>query len=174
MENCQKIIQREKWHEGKSTKRNVLSYGGSLYYNPSKKEVRELITSGVREIVENYDVDGIHMDDYFYPSFTKENVNTAFDAREYNESEEKRQGKDIYTYRCGQVNSLVRQIKETIRETDSSVVYGISPAGNFETLTSRYAYYVDIYRWLSSNAYVDYICRRFTGDLSIRRRLSTG
>lgn len=147
-----------KWHEGKSTKRNVLSYGGSLYYNPSKKEVRELITSGVREIVENYDVDGIHMDDYFYPSFTKENVNTAFDAREYNESEEKRQGKDIYTYRCGQVNSLVRQIKETIRETDSSVVYGISPAGNFETLTSRYAYYVDIYRWLSSNAYVDYIC----------------
>ena len=56
------------------------------------------------------------MDDYFYPSFTKENVNTAFDAREYNESEEKRQGKDIYTYRCGQVNSLVRQIKETIRE----------------------------------------------------------
>lgn len=147
-----------KWHEGKSTKRNVLSYGGSLYYNPSKKEVRELITSGVREIVENYDVDGIHMDDYFYPSFTRENVGTAFDAREYNESEDKKQGKDIYTYRCGQVNSLVRHIKKTIREIDASVVYGISPAGNFETLTSRYAYYVDIYRWLSSDAYVDYIC----------------
>lgn len=147
-----------KWHEAKSTKRNVLSYGGSLYYNPSKKEVRELIIQGVREIVENYEVDGIHMDDYFYPSFTKYNVKTAFDAQEFEESKEKKEGKDIYTYRCSQVNCLVRQIKKTIEDTDSSVVYGISPAGNLKTLTSPYAYYVDIYRWLSSDDYVDYIC----------------
>ena len=63
--------QARKWHAKKSTRRNVLSYGGSLYYNPSKKAVRTLITNGVKEIVQNYDVDGIHMDDYFYPSFTK-------------------------------------------------------------------------------------------------------
>ncbi len=41
---------------------------------PIQKAVRTLITNGVKEIVQNYDVDGIHMDDYFYPSFTKRNV----------------------------------------------------------------------------------------------------
>ena len=56
-----------------AVKRNVLSYGGKLYYNPSKPEVRNLIINGVKEIVRNYDVDGIHMDDYFYPSFSSKN-----------------------------------------------------------------------------------------------------
>ena len=106
--------QARKWHAKKSTRRNVLSYGGSLYYNPSKKAVRTLITNGVKEIVQNYDVDGIHMDDYFYPSFTKRNVKKAS--------------------------------------------YGISPAGNIDNLTSKYSYYVDIYKWLNSTEYVDYIC----------------
>ena len=147
-----------KWQEGKSTKRNVLSYGGSLYYNPAKKEVRELIVNGVREIVENYDVDGIHMDDYFYPSFTEENVDTAFDAREYHQSKEKKQGMSIAEYRRNQVNTLVRQIRKAIQEIDPEVTYGISPAGNLENLTSDYAYYVDIKRWLASDQYVDYIC----------------
>lgn len=52
-------------------KRNILSYEGSLYYNPSSESVRNLIIQGVKEIVQNYNVDGIHMDDYFYPSFTE-------------------------------------------------------------------------------------------------------
>ena len=35
---------------------------------------------------------------------------------------------------------------------------GISPAGNIDNLTSKYSYYVDIYKWLNSTEYVDYIC----------------
>ena len=46
-------------------KENILSYEGSLYYNPSSESVRNLIIQGVKEIVQNYNVDGIHMDDYF-------------------------------------------------------------------------------------------------------------
>ena len=38
-----------------------------IYLNPAKKEVQELIVNGIVEIVENYDIDGIHFDDYFYP-----------------------------------------------------------------------------------------------------------
>ena len=77
-----------KWHESSdaSDRRNVLSYNGQLYYNPSKPEVRELIIDGVEEIVRNYDVDGIHMDDYFYPSFSSSNYDETFDAQEYNAS----------------------------------------------------------------------------------------
>ena len=63
-----------RWHESQSAseQRNVLEYDGRLYFNPSKPEVRELIINGAKEIVRNYDVDGIHLDDYFYPSFTME------------------------------------------------------------------------------------------------------
>ena len=146
------------WHAEKSTKRNVLSYGGSLYYNPSKKAVKDLIINGVKEIVQNYDVDGIHMDDYFYPFFTKQNVKTAFDAKEYEESSYKKSGKSIYAYRRAQVNSLVSQMKAAIKKINPNVTYGISPAGNIDNLTSKYSYYVDIYRWLNSTKYVDYIC----------------
>ena len=150
--------QARKWHAKKSTRRNVLSYGGSLYYNPSKKAVRTLITNGVKEIVQNYDVDGIHMDDYFYPSFTKRNVKKAFDAKEYKKSSYKKKKKSIYTYRRAQVNTLVKQMKKAVKSVDPNVSYGISPAGNIDNLMSKYSYYVDIYKWLNSTEYVDYIC----------------
>lgn len=147
-----------KWHAKKSTSRNVLAYNGSLYYNPSKKEVRTLIINGVKEIVKNYKVDGIHMDDYFYPSFTKKNVKTAFDAKEYNKSSYKKNKKSIYTYRRAQVSTLVKDMKAAIKKIDKNVTYGISPAGNIDNLTSNYSYYVDIYKWTNSTKYVDYIC----------------
>lgn len=129
-----------KWHAKKSTSRNVLAYNGSLYYNPSKKEVRTLIINGVKEIVKNYKVDGIHMDDYFYPSFTKKNVKTAFDAKEYNKSSYKKNKKSIYTYRRAQVSTLVKDMKAAIKKIDKNVTYGISPAGNIDNLTSNYSY----------------------------------
>lgn len=145
------------WHQSNSTKRNVLSYGGKLYYNPSKEEVRTLIINGVKEIVQNYDVDGIHMDDYFYPSFSSKNYKTAFDAKEYNASTEKRNGDNIVTYRRKQVNLLVKGIKSAIKEIDPNVTFGISPAGNIDNLKSKYKYYVDIETWTKSTEYVDYI-----------------
>ena len=147
-----------KWHAKKSTSRNVLAYNGSLYYNPSKKAVRTLIINGVTEIVKNYKVDGIHMDDYFYPSFTSKNVKTAFDAKEYNKSSYKKKKKSIYTYRRAQVSTLVKDMKAAIKKVNKNVTYGISPAGNIDNLTSKYSYYVDIKKWTNSTKYVDYIC----------------
>ena len=147
-----------KWHANKSTRRNVLSYRGQLYYNPSKKSVRTLIVNGVQEIAANYDVDGIHMDDYFYPSFGYGNVRTAFDAREYNKSAEKKQGVSIADYRRKQVNTLVKRIYQAVKATKPGVTFGISPAGDPSELTSDYAHYVDYRTWLSSSSYIDYIC----------------
>lgn len=147
------------WHSSSSaaTRRNVLSYGGKLYYNPSKAEVRNLIINGVKEIVQKYNVDGIHMDDYFYPSFTAKNYKTAFDAKEYNASIEKKNGMSIVNYRRKQVDLLVSGIKAAIKEVKPNVTFGISPAGNIDNLTSKYAYYVNIKQWTNSTKYVDYI-----------------
>ena len=150
--------QARKWHNKKSTKRNVLSYNGKLYYNPSKAAVRKLIVNGVKEIVTNYNVDGIHMDDYFYPSFSKANVKKAFDAKEYKASSLKKQGKSITYYRRTQVNLLVKQIHDAVKAIKPSATFGISPAGVPSELLSSYAHYVDYRTWMRSTAYIDYIC----------------
>lgn len=147
-----------KWHNKKKTRRNVLAYKGSLYYNPAKAQVRNLIVNGVKEIVENYDVDGIHMDDYFYPAFSSSNVNSAFDAKEYRASTMAKGKQNIVSFRREQVNMLVKAIHSAVKSIDPSVTFGISPAGNIDNLTSRYSYYVDINKWLNSSDYVAYIC----------------
>ena len=151
--------QARKWHNSSkaTTRRNVLSYGGKLYYNPAKKAVRTLIINGVKEIVTNYDIDGIHMDDYFYPSFSSSNYASAFDAKEYKASLDKRNGMSIENYRRKQVNLLVSGINSAIKAIDKSVTFGISPAGEIDNLTSKYSYYVDIKTWTKSKKYVDYI-----------------
>lgn len=46
----------------------ILTYNNAMYYNPAKEAVKQYVTDTVAEIIENYDVDGIHFDDYFYPS----------------------------------------------------------------------------------------------------------
>lgn len=151
-----------KWHNSSSTSRNVLSFGGKLYYNPSKKEVQKLIINGVKEIVTNYKVDGIHFDDYFYPSFSSSNVKTSFDATEYNAYKKARESagksyQSIYNWRRANVNSLVSGVYSAVKSINKGVEFGISPAGNIDNLKSNYSYYVDIDTWFNHTGYVDYI-----------------
>lgn len=163
------------WYSSQSTKRNVLSYDGSLYYNPSSKDVRKLIIQGVQEIVQNYDVDGIHMDDYFYPSFTETNVSAAFDAPEYQQqlqkslkdnspdnfsstsNSAKNDSLSLADWRRDNVNQLVAGIYKVIKNVNSNITFGISPAGNLDNLRSNLEYYVDIDTWINKSGYVDYL-----------------
>lgn len=148
-----------KWHGSSkaSTRRNVLAYKGNLYYNPAKPAVRQLIINGVKEIVRNYNVDGIHLDDYFYPSFTSGNYKKVFDAKEYKASKDKKKGKSIVYWRRKQVNTLVKGIYKAVKSIRKNCSFGISPAGNIDNLTSKYSYYVDIKNWTTKTGYVDYI-----------------
>ena len=72
--------------------------------------------------------------------------------------EKNKKKKSIYIYRRAQVSTLVRDMKKAIKKINPNVTYGISPAGNIDNLTSKYSYYVDIYKWTKSTQYVDYIC----------------
>jgi uncharacterized lipoprotein YddW (UPF0748 family) len=152
------------WHddEDSSNDRNVLSFNGNLYYNPSSKEVQTLLVNGIKEIVNNYDVDGIHFDDYFYPSLGTSYASN-FDATEYKTyaAECKESGKtalSIADWRRNNVNTLVKNVYSAIKKIDSTVQFGISPAGNYNNLSSNSGYYVDYKTWLSSSSYIDYIC----------------
>ena len=152
-----------KWSAKKATKRNVLTYGGKVYYNPAKKEVRQLIVNGVKEIVTGYDVDAIHFDDYFYPTMPPKQYQNAFDAPEYRAyvKQQKKQNKGykgIVNWRRSNVSTLVKEVYQAIKKINPDVEFGISPAGNIENLRSKNSYYVDIDTWLKNPGYVDYIC----------------
>ncbi len=136
---------------------------GGVYYNPALEEVRALITSGVAEIVENYDVDGIHFDDYFYPY----GVTDYPDAEDY---EKYGAGfADIADFRRNNVNMLVKQVSEKIHKINPKVSFGISPFGIWDNkrdnplgsdttgMSSYREIYADSKKWVESG-WVDYIC----------------
>ena len=143
--------------------RNVLIYSGKIYYNPSKKAVQKLIVNGIKEIVKNYDVDGIHFDDYFYPEYLGSSYETVFDGQEYKEYAAKAKAKgervmDIIEWRRDNVNTLVKSIYTAVKEIDETVEFGISPGGYIDHLLEPDRNYVDFPTWLSNDGYIDYIC----------------
>jgi uncharacterized lipoprotein YddW (UPF0748 family) len=159
-----------KWYEDddEDNDRNVLAFDtnsngiDNLYYNPASVQVRNLIIKGVQEIVKNYDVDGIHMDDYFYPSLGTK-YQTTFDSIEYSDYvisciTKGTVPNTIVNWRRNNVNYLVKRIYSEIKKIDSKVVFGISPQGNIDNLYSSSQHYTDVEKWMSSNEYIDYIC----------------
>ena len=116
-----------------------------IYYNPASKEVKDLIISGVKEIVENYEVSGILFDDYFYPSNT-------IDLENYKEYQDQM---SLTDFRLAQTNELIRSVYKTIKNINKKVMFGVSPDGN---ITNNYEYiYADVKKWLSEEEYVDFI-----------------
>ena len=126
----------------------VLASGSGLYYNPARSVVQSLVIKGVLEIVENYDVDGIHFDDYFYPT-----QDPSFDEAAY---EELGDGKTLAEFRRYQVNKLIYNTYRAIKQKDSKVVFGISPAADIDKNMNEM--YSDVKRWGSRSGYVDYLC----------------
>lgn len=137
-----------------SNDRWAILHKGQYYLNPSFAEVRDMVINGVKEIVDNYDVDGIHFDDYFYPSLNDSDSSLWFDKPEYDESGS---SLSISDWRRENVNMLVKGVYEAIKSIDSNVEFGISPAGNLDNLRRNDAHFVDIDRWFSEDGYVDYI-----------------
>ncbi len=126
----------------------VFEVGGGVYYNPALTEVQDMVVDGIAEIVENYDVDGIHLDDYFY----NENCDMTIDSDDYAASGTKLSQAQ---WRRENVNTLVRKIYKKIKSIDSTVTFGISPQGNNDN--NYNVQYSDVKLWLSTEGYVDYI-----------------
>ena len=129
----------------------VIVLDNGIYYNPADEEVIELIVSGVEEIVRNYDVDGIHFDDYFYPTTSE-----SFDKTYYNEYKQNGGKLKLAEWRRQNVNTLIKEVYSAIKAIDSSCRFGVSPAGNMDQ--NYNTLYCDVYTWVTSKGYVDYIC----------------
>ncbi len=118
--------------------------GKGIYYNPASEEVQDLIISGIEELLENYDIDGIHFDDYFYPS-------DDIDEQEYKEYQAVMTRQEFH---LTQVNHLVQRVYETVKKKEG-VLFGISPEGNIENNYEKNA--ADVKTWLKEEGYIDYI-----------------
>lgn len=126
----------------------VKQAAGGQYLDPSRQDVRDCIAAGVQEILDGYAVDGIHLDDYFYPT-----TDEAFDAAEYAAGT----NLSLEDWRRENVNALVRQLYQLVHtggRTAGTVPLGISPQGNND---NNYAQqYSDAALWLSTPGYIDY------------------
>ncbi|MDR0427980.1 MAG: family 10 glycosylhydrolase [Dysgonamonadaceae bacterium] len=106
-----------------------IEYGNQIYFDPGLPQSREYICKVVEDIVKRYDVDAIHMDDYFYPYPI---AGVPFpDDRSFNRYGQaqgfgKNQRDD---WRRNNVNTLIREIKRTIVLEKPYVRFGISPFG---------------------------------------------
>ena len=131
----------------------VVVRSDGIYYNPAAPQVRKLIIDGVREIVENYDVDGIHFDDYFYPT-----SNEDFDQSEYAayQAEAGDSALSLDAWRRTQTNLLVSGVYSAIKQVKPDVLFGVSPQASVEK--NQTSCFADVQRWASEEGYVDYIC----------------
>lgn len=146
-------------------------YDGKLYFDPALPESREFITNVVMDIVERYDVDGIHFDDYFYPYPVK---GIEFpDSKSYS-----KYGKGMKrdNWRRQNVDKLIENLHKKISQAKPWVVFGISPFGIWRNKSSdprgsataglqNYdALYADVLLW-AEKGWVDYLMPQLYWDL---------
>ncbi len=103
----------------------MLPYGTKYYYNPGLPEVRNRFSKIIAELVTNYDVDAIHFDDYFYPYKIKD---LEFeDSLSFETYAKPHQSLD--DWRRSNIDSLVKDVNQTIKSIKPWVQFGISPFG---------------------------------------------
>lgn len=130
-----------------------LKTDNGIFLDPSNETAQQLISDGVKEIAENYDVDGIQFDDYFYPT-----EDESFDKKQYEayiEKYGKENSMSLDNWRMQNVNTLICKVYRTIKSVDSSVEFGISPQGNIGNNDGLYA---DVKSWCTCKGFADYIC----------------
>lgn len=136
----------------------VLHQDGHMYFNPGIAEARQYVIDGVMEIINRYEVDGIHFDDYFYPDedFPDEEAFLASGAT------------DLLEWRRENINALISKTNAAIDAFDANVVFGVSPFGIWRNDTSSLlgshtrglesysAHAADSRRWVKEG-WVDYL-----------------
>lgn len=106
----------------------VIHHNGMVYLDPGIPEVKQHIVDVVMEIVSNYDIDAIHFDDYFYPS---EDFADIHSYQAYGEG-----FTNIEDWRRNNVNTLIEEVYNSIKEIKPWVQFGISPFGIWRNLNT--------------------------------------
>lgn len=150
----------------------IVTSGNKKYINPGIPEARKHIVDTIMEVVNNYEIDGVHLDDYFYPSsgsFDDELTYLAFNNNPLIVRAE---------WRRNNINLFVEQLGKSIHRVKAGVEFGISPFGVWRnhdidrtgsnTRASITAYdnmFADVRTWIQEE-WVDYVAPQLYWSLS--------
>ena len=138
----------------------VKTVDGGAYLDPANPDVQAYIAAGIEELCQNYAIDGVHFDDYFYPTTAPD-----FDAADYTAYCDGGGGLSLEDWRRENVNSLVALCYQTAHEY--GVRFGIAPQGD---PNSNYnSQYSDTALWLREAGYVDYLMPQLYWGLDYKR-----
>src|SRR6476661_5354157 len=152
-----------------------LMYGGKKYFNPGLSQVMQYVTNIVKDVVTRYDVDAIHMDDYFYPyRITGKEFPDEATYRKYGD------GLNKEDWRRSNCDSIIKMIHNTIVAVKPMVKFGISPFGVWrnksndedgsDTKAGQTNYddlYADILLWLKKG-WIDYVAPQLYWEIGNR------
>lgn len=152
-----------------------LDYGDKKYFDPGNKEAQQFVVDVIKDIVERYEVDAIHFDDYFYPY--------RIAGKEFPDSlTYKKYGKGLTKddWRRSNVDSIIYKLFTVIRKTKPQVQFGISPFGVWrnadkdprgsKTKAGQTNYddlYADILLWLQKG-WIDYVAPQLYWEMGHR------
>jgi uncharacterized lipoprotein YddW (UPF0748 family) len=140
----------------------VYPWGNQLWMDPGAKVVQDHIYNTILDVVRRYDVDGIHLDDYFYPYPIA--GQTFPDSKTYQAYRAAGGKLALADWRRENVNQLIQRLSTGIRSTKSTVKFGISPFGIYRPgqppsvrgLDAYEQLYADSLKWLQQG-WVDYL-----------------
>lgn len=129
----------KQWYNPSSNE-DVVTVGEKIYFNPSSQKAQSLVVQGAAEILANYPVAGIHIDDYFYPPDCGD-----FDSAQYNAFLASGGNMSLDDWRRNNVNSLVSALYSTVKSYGADKIFSISPAGNIDN--NYNSLYADVELW---------------------------
>lgn len=139
------------------------TYAGKKYFNPGLPEVRNYIIGVIMDEVRNYDIDGVHFDDYFYPYPGKTPLPDSVSFVQYGKG-----FSSIDDWRRNNVDVLIKTLSDSIHAEKRYMKFGISPFGIWRNqkddpegsetngLSGYSALYADAKKWLTEG-WIDYI-----------------
>ena len=124
----------------------AVEVNGTYYLNPAYDEVTKHIAAGAAEIVSNYDVDGLHIDDYFYPT-----TDASFDSSAYSGSGYG----SLSEFRLSNCDRMVSEIYGAVRAANPSALFSVSVQGSISNNYDQM--YADVRKWCTTPGYLDVI-----------------
>jgi uncharacterized lipoprotein YddW (UPF0748 family) len=157
---------RSAMHETASLRASVRRVGNALWLDPGDAEVRQHLVRVVRDLVRNYDVAGIVLDDYFYPYPGRGYARGAFpDRTSYARYVSRGGSLDLESWRRENVDALIEDLRAAVKSARPRASFGVSPFGIYTPgqpagVTADLDQYRDLYadpvKWLRKG-WVDYL-----------------
>jgi len=146
-----------------------ITYDINKYFNPGIPEVRNYLVQVIMDVVNRYDIDGVHFDDYFYPYPVYNAEKKIIDFNDNSTYLKYKQNfVTIADWRRNNLNVFIKAIHDTLQTTKPNIKFGVGPGGvwrnkqndpngsNTKGLSTYDWLYADILTWLK-NGWIDYV-----------------